>query len=145
MAAAAHNPLSRFINMCCERKRRRNSRSASLLSHASQFACSGLVRLNFVFGASLLAPCRCALLSSALSQLVLDLDETLVHTTDKAIPMYDHRVDIQTKKAHRVFYILKRPFLDLFLLTVRERGRGETSERSHETETTGSVRCVARE
>lgn len=53
-------------------------------------------------------------------QLVLDLDETLVHTTDKAIPLYDHRVDIQTKKAHRVFYILKRPFLDLFLLTVRE-------------------------
>ena len=51
---------------------------------------------------------------------MLDLDETLVHTTDKAIPQYDCRVEIHTKKAHRVFYILKRPFLDVFLVTLSQ-------------------------
>jgi RNA polymerase II subunit A small phosphatase-like protein len=50
--------------------------------------------------------------------LVLDLDETLVHTTDKPLASYDCRVEIRTKKANRVFYILKRPFLDHFLVTV---------------------------
>jgi len=50
--------------------------------------------------------------------LVLDLDETLVHTTDKPLSSYDCRVEIRTKKANRVFYILKRPFLDHFLVTL---------------------------
>jgi len=52
--------------------------------------------------------------------LVLDLDETLVHTTDRRVAQYDCRVEIHTKKAHRVFYILKRPFLDVFLVTMSQ-------------------------
>jgi len=50
--------------------------------------------------------------------LVLDLDETLVHTTDRAVPSYDCRVEISSpvnQSKPRVFYVLKRPFLDLFL------------------------------
>jgi TFIIF-interacting CTD phosphatase-like protein len=50
--------------------------------------------------------------------LVLDLDETLVHTTDVATAVYDCRVEIVTRKGHRVFYILKRPYLDVFLATL---------------------------
>jgi CTD nuclear envelope phosphatase 1 len=51
---------------------------------------------------------------------VLDLDETLVHTTDKVVPLYDFRVEIHTRRAHRAFYILKRPFLDVFLVTLAQ-------------------------
>lgn len=50
--------------------------------------------------------------------LVLDLDETLVHTTDSPSAEYDCRVEIRTRRAHRVFYILKRPYLDTFLATL---------------------------
>jgi Dullard-like phosphatase family protein len=50
--------------------------------------------------------------------LVLDLDETLVHTTDAIIPVYDCRVDIHTRSSSRCFYILKRPHLDAFLFAL---------------------------
>jgi CTD nuclear envelope phosphatase 1 len=50
--------------------------------------------------------------------LVLDLDETLVHTTNQPLADYDCRVEIHTRRAQRVFYISKRPYLDTFLATL---------------------------
>ena len=44
--------------------------------------------------------------------------QTLVHTTDVAIPVYDCRVEIHTRRLSRTFFILKRPYLDTFLLTL---------------------------
>ena len=44
--------------------------------------------------------------------------QTLVHTTDVPIPVFDCRVDIQSRRLSRTFYILKRPYLDTFLLTL---------------------------
>jgi len=52
--------------------------------------------------------------------LVLDLDETLIHTSDHAVPGYHARVEIQEKRKTRVFYLLKRPYLDLFLATMSQ-------------------------
>lgn len=46
---------------------------------------------------------------------MLDLDETLVHTTTTMTPNYDFRVEIHNKKCTKIFYVLKRPYLDLFL------------------------------
>ncbi len=49
--------------------------------------------------------------------LILDLDETLVHTLDR-LPVsgqFDCRIEIQSKSRLRSFFILKRPGLDLFL------------------------------
>ena len=41
-----------------------------------------------------------------------------MHTTDVPIPVFDCRVDIRTRRLSRTFFILKRPYLDTFLLTL---------------------------
>ena len=63
--------------------------------------------------------CRlCAVLTLGVSPAVSSFAQTLVHTTDVAIPVFDCMVDIQSRRLSRTFYILKRPFLDTFLLTL---------------------------
>lgn len=52
--------------------------------------------------------------------LVLDLDETLVHTTTVQPRRYNYQLDLSTqltrnKSAVRTFYISQRPYLELFL------------------------------
>lgn len=50
--------------------------------------------------------------------LVLDLDETLVHSSFKPIPDADFRIEIELESTiHRV-YVRKRPFVDEFLKDV---------------------------
>merc|ERR1712130_40085 len=50
--------------------------------------------------------------------LVLDLDETLVHSSFKPIPDADFRIEIELEQTiHRV-YVRKRPFVDEFLKDV---------------------------
>lgn len=47
--------------------------------------------------------------------LVLDLDETLVHTSNSFVRFADLRVEVVQKKRTRIFYVVKRPFLDVFM------------------------------
>lgn len=47
--------------------------------------------------------------------LVLDLDETLVHTMHEQPPVYDFKIPLYSQRECRWFYVLKRPFLDAFL------------------------------
>eukprot|EP00743_Colponemidia_sp_Colp-15_P009142 GILK01009974.1.p1 GENE.GILK01009974.1~~GILK01009974.1.p1 ORF type:complete len:289 (+),score=23.17 GILK01009974.1:61-927(+) len=47
--------------------------------------------------------------------LVLDLDETLVHSTFQRAEMCDLEVRVNIDNTNCVFYVLKRPHLDLFL------------------------------
>lgn len=48
-------------------------------------------------------------------KLVLDLDETLVHTSFTKTAHYDLRVEVCGVRGASVFYVLKRPFVDEFL------------------------------
>ncbi|KAL3319681.1 CTD (Carboxy-terminal domain, RNA polymerase II, polypeptide A) small [Cichlidogyrus casuarinus] len=51
--------------------------------------------------------------------LVLDLDETLVHSSFSKVSNPDFTVDVELDgKIHKV-YVLKRPFLDVFLATIK--------------------------
>lgn len=52
------------------------------------------------------------------STLILDLDETLVHTSHDAVPNADLVVEVVSRKETSVFYVLKRPHLDVFLQVV---------------------------
>ena len=52
-------------------------------------------------------------------KLVLDLDETLVHTSVMKTAHYDLRVEVCGTKGSQVFYVLKRPYVDEFLFEVR--------------------------
>ena len=61
-------------------------------------------------------PC-CTPLTAVVNALMFS-PQTLVHTTDIEIPVYDCRVNIHTRRLSRTFYILKRPHLDTFLLTL---------------------------
>lgn len=47
--------------------------------------------------------------------LVLDLDETLVHTSRQPTPGFDFRVDVNIDRNNYPVYVRKRPFLDVFL------------------------------
>lgn len=54
--------------------------------------------------------------------LVLDLDETLVHTSHTPVAEYDLRIELLSRKSPvRAFFVQKRPFLDLFLEKLRKR------------------------
>jgi Dullard-like phosphatase family protein len=57
--------------------------------------------------------------SLALSRktLVLDLDETLVHAQFKLTEHCDLRLDVVLDRFPAVFYVAKRPYLDVFLRT----------------------------
>ena len=76
----------------------------SLLKSDSCVVCVFL----FVAAASDVA-CRCA------SGLVLDLDETLVHSSFKPVPNADFVVPIEIDGQHHHVYVLKRPHVDRFL------------------------------
>jgi len=52
--------------------------------------------------------------------LVLDLDETLVHSTTKHVPNPDLSIEVAIEGITCVFHILKRPYVDLFIDTVCE-------------------------
>lgn len=52
--------------------------------------------------------------------LVLDLDETLVHTQFKLTDHCDLRLEVRVDEFPAVFYVSKRPYLDVFLRTVAQ-------------------------
>lgn len=47
--------------------------------------------------------------------LVLDLDETLVHTSRQPMPGFDFRVEVNIDRNIYPVYVKKRPYLDVFL------------------------------
>ncbi len=47
--------------------------------------------------------------------LVLDLDETLVHSSFKAVPQADFVIPVEIEGQTHNVYVLKRPQVDLFL------------------------------
>lgn len=53
--------------------------------------------------------------------LLLDLDETLVHSTIKQPPSYHFRLKVMLTKIPTEFFVIKRPFVDKFLAQVREK------------------------
>jgi len=50
--------------------------------------------------------------------LVLDLDETLIHSTAKRVLYYDWRLEVYIKGMKCEFNVIKRPYMELFLQTV---------------------------
>jgi len=52
--------------------------------------------------------------------LILDLDETLVHSTIKAVTHHHITVDVLIDGMTCTFYVIKRPHVDLFLKKVAE-------------------------
>lgn len=52
--------------------------------------------------------------------LVLDLDETLVHSQVKLTDTCDLRLEVRGHEYPSVFYVSKRPYLDVFLRTVAQ-------------------------
>eukprot|EP01119_Soliformovum_irregulare_P019850 TRINITY_DN6368_c0_g1_i4.p1 TRINITY_DN6368_c0_g1~~TRINITY_DN6368_c0_g1_i4.p1 ORF type:complete len:134 (-),score=7.30 TRINITY_DN6368_c0_g1_i4:381-782(-) len=52
--------------------------------------------------------------------LILDLDETLVHSTTKFVPKCDVRVEVVIEGIACTFYVIKRPHVDHFIDTVCE-------------------------
>ena len=52
--------------------------------------------------------------------LVLDLDETLVHSSFKPIPNPDYIIPVDIDGRLVDVYVLKRPFLDNFMLKAAE-------------------------
>lgn len=52
--------------------------------------------------------------------LVLDLDETLVHSQIKVNEHCDLRLEVQVDHFPAIFYVAKRPYLDVFLRTVAQ-------------------------
>jgi hypothetical protein len=51
--------------------------------------------------------------------LVLDLDETLIHSTSRGSRNHDHVIEVLVDKHVCLYYIYKRPFVDFFLRKVR--------------------------
>lgn len=52
--------------------------------------------------------------------LVLDLDETLVHSQFKLTEHCDLRLEVRVDEFPAIFYVSKRPYLDVFLRTVAQ-------------------------
>ncbi|KAJ3050845.1 Nuclear envelope morphology protein 1 [Rhizophlyctis rosea] len=52
--------------------------------------------------------------------LVLDLDETLIHSTSRGSRNHDHMIEVLVEKHVCLYYVYKRPYCDLFLKTVSE-------------------------
>ena len=50
--------------------------------------------------------------------LVLDLDETLIHSTTRSTPDYNVRIEVVIDRTACLFYVSKRPYTDYFLETV---------------------------
>lgn len=51
--------------------------------------------------------------------LVLDLDETLIHSTSRGSRNHDHMVEVLVDRHVCLYYVYKRPYCDLFLKKVR--------------------------
>jgi TFIIF-interacting CTD phosphatase-like protein len=56
--------------------------------------------------------------------IVLDLDETLIHSTTRGARGYDLKVEVFIERQACLFYVYKRPFVDYFIRRVSEGGRG---------------------
>ncbi|GJQ12166.1 hypothetical protein GpartN1_g3957.t1 [Galdieria partita] len=52
--------------------------------------------------------------------LVLDLDETLVHSTTRQNSHFDIRLEVSVDNCPSIFYVNKRPYLDIFLQVVSQ-------------------------
>ncbi|KAJ3155331.1 Nuclear envelope morphology protein 1 [Geranomyces michiganensis] len=52
--------------------------------------------------------------------LVLDLDETLIHSTSRGARNYHHMVEVLVERHVFLYYVYKRPYCDLFLKKVCE-------------------------
>ncbi|KAI9094559.1 NLI interacting factor-like phosphatase-domain-containing protein [Phlyctochytrium arcticum] len=52
--------------------------------------------------------------------LVLDLDETLIHSTSRSSRNHDHIVEVLVDRHVCLYYVYKRPFCDLFMQKVSE-------------------------
>jgi NLI interacting factor-like phosphatase len=52
--------------------------------------------------------------------LVLDLDETLIHSSCKSIQKYDMMIEVLMNKTACLYYVTKRPFVDYFLKMVSQ-------------------------
>ncbi len=52
--------------------------------------------------------------------LLLDLDETLIHSTVKPASAYHYQVDIFLDNGYCIFYVFKRPHVDFFLQQVSQ-------------------------
>lgn len=50
--------------------------------------------------------------------LVLDLDETLIHSTSKISRNYDFMIEVMIEKQPCLYYVYKRPHVDYFLSKV---------------------------
>lgn len=50
--------------------------------------------------------------------LVLDLDETLIHSTSKSCKRYDTMIEVLMNKASCLYYVLRRPHVEYFLKKV---------------------------
>ena len=65
-----------------------------------------------------LFPRRRLYLPKTQKTLVLDLDETLVHSTSKSSRNYDAMIEVLIGKSSCLYYVFKRPYVDLFLKKV---------------------------
>lgn len=52
---------------------------------------------------------------SASKTLVLDLDETLVHSTFKPVPNPDYIIPVEIEGRQVDVYVIKRPWVDEFM------------------------------
>jgi CTD nuclear envelope phosphatase 1 len=52
--------------------------------------------------------------------LVLDLDETLIHSSTQGSRYHDHVIEVMVDKHICLYYVYKRPFVDHFLKKVSE-------------------------
>ena len=52
--------------------------------------------------------------------LVLDLDETLVHSSFHEVDRYDFKLTIEIEKRKHTLYVAKRPYVDEFLKTMSQ-------------------------
>jgi TFIIF-interacting CTD phosphatase-like protein len=50
--------------------------------------------------------------------LILDLDETLVHSTSKGWRSFDYMIEVTMDHHKCLLYVYKRPYVDLFLQKV---------------------------
>lgn len=66
-----------------------------------------------------LFPRRRLFLPKVQKTLVLDLDETLVHSTSKSSRNYDAMIEVLVGKSSCLYYVFKRPHVDLFLKKVK--------------------------
>ena len=63
-------------------------------------------------------PKRRIALPKRLKTLVLDLDETLIHSTSSSCPNFDFMVEVLVNRASCLYYVYKRPNLNYFLSVV---------------------------